>query len=221
MSDEDTLPPNPTGRATSRVAGPSRSGATVHVKFRTKITSIQLIKLTFKTDHHLMTDNNANWTKSGSLTAKPEWTLGNSSDPVSHTRSTPIAVDLDFAVQPSNADETIADVIGKAEWVKRGLYKRLYYVFAATNKTFKGGTVTVSATLRTILPDGERNSQAMPFAWSVKTRDDGSFDAGSSMAHEIYFTMNTPVSAPGREAGITRRRLRRSVTSLVVQADAR
>lgn len=211
----DTPKPNPSGRAATRVAGPSRSGATVHVKYRTKITSIQLIKLTFKTDHHLMTDNNADWTKSGSMFAKPEWTLGTSSSPVSHTKGQPMAVDLEFAVEPSNADETIADVIGNAVW-ETGSFNRLYYVFAATNQKFKGGTKVVSATLRTTPPDVVEQLSG-DVAWSVKTRDDGSFDSGSSTGHDIYFTMNTPVNAPGREAGITQKRLRRSVT-LVGQA---
>ncbi len=214
MSGDGTAP-NPTGRSTTRVAGPSRGGATVHVKFRTKITSIQLTKLTYRTDHHLMKDNHTDWLNTGALFAKPEWTLGDSCNPVSHSKSQPIAVDLEFAVEPANADETIADVIGKAPLVQ-GLYNHLYYTFAATNKKFKGGTVTVSATLRTIPPDLVEILSG-DITWSVKTRDDGPFDAGSSTLHTIYCTMNTPVSAPGLEAGITEKRVRRSVT-LVGQA---
>ncbi len=214
MSGDGTAP-NPTGRATTRVAGPSRGGATVHVKFRTKITSIQLTKLTYRTDHHLMTDNHIDWLNTGSLFAKPEWTLGDGCNPVSHSKSQPMAVDLEFTVEPANADETIADVIGNAPLVQ-GLSNHLYYTFAATNKKFKGGTVTVTATLRTTPPDLVEILSG-DITWSVKTRDDGPFDAGSSTLHTIYFTMNTPVSAPGREAGITQRRMRRSVT-LVGQA---
>jgi hypothetical protein len=210
MSGDKAPPPNPSGRAPARVSGPSRGGATVHVTFRTKITSIQLVKLTFRTDHHLMTDNNVDWTSSGSLIEKPEWTLTHSSHAVSHTKSQPMSVELDFEVEPSNADMTIADVIGKAEWQTTS-FQRLYYVFAATNEKFKGGTVTVSASLRTTPPDRVKTLFG-DVAWSVRTRDDGAFDAGSSDGHDIYMTMNTPVKAPGREAGITRRRLRRSVT---------
>jgi hypothetical protein len=215
MSNGDSPPSNPSGRSTTRVSGPSRGGATVHVKYRTKITSIQLTKLTYRTDHHLMTDNHIDWLNTGSLFAKPEWTLGDSCNPVSHTKSQPIAVDLEFAVEPANADETIADVIGDAP-LKQGLNNHLYYTFAATNKKFKGGTVTVPATLRTTPPD-QVEILSGDIAWSVKTRDDGPFDAGSSTGHLLYFTMNTPVSAPGREAGITEKRVRRSVT-LVGQA---
>jgi hypothetical protein len=178
------------------------------VKYRTKITSIRVIKLTFKTDHHVMTDNDKNWTYSGSLIAKPEWTLGKVSAAVSHTKSQPMAVELEFAVEPGNADKTIADVIGNA--VLDAGSGPLYYVFAATNQTFQGGTVTVTATLRTTPPDVVEKLLG-DIAWSVKTRDDGPFDAGSSTGHEIYFTMDTPESAPGLEAGITQKRVRRSV----------
>jgi hypothetical protein len=162
-----------------------------------------------------MMDNNLDWLNTGSLFAKPEWTLGNSCNPVSHSKNQPMALDLEFAVEPANAEETIADVIGDAPLVQ-GLYNHLYYTFAATNKKFKGGTVTVTATLRTTPPDLVEILGG-DIAWSVKTRDDGPFDAGSSTSHSIYFTMNTPVSAPGREAGITQRRMRKSVT-LVGQA---
>jgi hypothetical protein len=208
MTDTDTPQPAPSGRASTRVAGKSLSGSTVHVKYRTKITSIRVLKLTFKTDHHVMTDNDKDWTNSGSLIAKPEWTLGKLSYAVSHTKSQPMAVELEFGVEPGNADKTIADVIGNAVWDAGS--GPLYYLLAATNQTFKGGTVTVTATLRTTPPDVVERLLG-DIAWSVKTRDDGPFDAGSSTGHEIYFTMDTPDSAPGLEAGITQKRLRRSV----------
>ena len=220
MSGEDSpSSPNPTGRAPARVSGPSRSGATVHVgAIRTKIISIQLKKLTFKTDHHMMTDNRTNWKNTGSPIPKPEWTLGNLSHPVSHTKEKAIEVDLEFDVQPPNADVTIADVIGKAE-LKKKVFHRLFYIFAATNKKFKGGTVTVRAVLKTGAPPDKVQILSGDIAWSVKTRDDGDFDAGSSEGHDIFFTMNTPVKAPGREAGITWRRMRNSVR-LIEDADS-
>jgi hypothetical protein len=214
MSNGDSPPSNPTGRSPTRVSGPSRGGATVHVKYRTKITSIQLTKLIYKTDHHLMTDNTADWLDTGSPIAKPEWISGNSCNSVSHSKSQSMAVDLEFAVEPANADQTTADVIGNAPWTA-GL-NHPYYTFAATNQKFKGGTVTIPATLRTT-PPAVVEILSGDVTWSVKTRDDGPFDAGSSTGHLLYMTMNTPVSAPGREAGITEKRVRRSVT-LVGQA---
>ncbi len=48
MSNGDSPLSNPTGRSPTRVGSFPAAGATVHVKYRTKITSIQL-KLIYKT----------------------------------------------------------------------------------------------------------------------------------------------------------------------------
>jgi hypothetical protein len=212
MSGDGGTPPvaNPSGRSSTRVAGPSRSGATVHVKYRKKITQIQLTKLTYKSDHHLMLDNHVDWLPTGSLYTKPEWTIGTSCNPVSHSMNQVITLDLEFDVQPPDADPDIGDIIGKAP-LKTPDSTTLYYTFAATYQKFKGGTVQVTATLRTVAPDHVIRLTG-DIAWSVTTRENGSFDAGSSTGHDHFITMSTPVNAPTREAGITQRRMRMSVT---------
>ena len=115
MSDLANTQPSAPVRAATRVAGPSRGGATVHLIHRIKITAIGLVNLTFKTDHHLMNDNNSDWTTAGSPIPKPEWTIGRNSLPISHSKDKVIEVELEFAVEPADADETIADVIGRAD----------------------------------------------------------------------------------------------------------
>ena len=218
MSDPDTPQPGTPGRSTTRLAGPPR-GSSIHLSRRAKITSIKVIKLTFKTDHHLMTDNNSDWTNSGSLFSKPEWTFGSDSNPISHTRNQSVNMDLDFEVQPANAGETIADVTGTATLETPGsTAPKQKLVFAAAQQKFKGGVVTVSAALNAPWPKLVAQLTG-DIQWSVKTKDDGPFDAGASSGHQIFFTMNTPVNAPGREAGITKKRMRRAV-ALVAEANS-
>lgn len=189
-------------RSAFRLPGPSVTAAWIHISWgRTKITSMKILRLTFKTDHHVMTDNNTDWTNSGSVFSKPEWTYGNPSNPISHTKNQKILVSIDIEVNPSNADPTDGDVTGTAAFGS--------LVFTGKDK-FKGGVVTVSAETTGTLPDTV-DKLTGDIAWSINTKDDGPFDAGKSWGHTIYVTIDMPTNVPGREAGITQKRMDKSV----------
>lgn len=203
MSDPNS--PDPTlPSLTGALAGQQRSGVMMFLGFgRTKITSIQkVLRLTFKTDHHSMTDNNSDWQNTGSVFPKPEWTYGKASSPISHTKNQKVLVEVDFEVNPTNADETDADVTGTAAFGS--------LVFTATKQKFKGGVITVTAESTAPLPDLVEKLTG-DIKWSVNTTKDGVFDAGASWGHTIYVTMDTPISVAGREAGITQYRMEKSV----------
>lgn len=184
MSDPnppDSNPPSPTGPQ----PGQQRSGVMMFLGFgRKKITSIKVLRLTFKTDHHLMTNNNSDWTNSGSVFPKPDWTYGNASNPITHTKNQKVVVEVDFEVNPANADETDATVTGTATFGSL-IFNQI------TPQKFKGGTVTVSAESTAPLPD---LVQALTgsITWSVNTTEDGTFNAGDSWGHTIYLTYSTP-----------------------------
>jgi hypothetical protein len=212
MSDpnppDPTAPPGTTDttnpeRNKFSLPGAARTGAWIHLGFgRKKITSIKILRLTFKTDHHVMTDNNTDWTDSGTLFTKPEWAYGSASKPISHTKNQNVDVSVDFEVNPANAEETDADITGTAAFGS--------LVFTATKQKFKGGTITVDARTTTAIPDLVQKL-AGDISWSVNTALDGTFDVGASWGHTVYVTMDTPISVTDREAGFTLKRMDKSV----------
>jgi len=172
------------------------------LSFRKRITSITVLRVTFKTDHNLMTTNNSDWTNSGSTFAKPDWTSGNPSNPISHEQNKKAAVQVDLQVSPPNAEVTDGDLTGT---FSAGQFKPIF-----PPVKFQGGPVSVSVQMTAPLPN-QVEKLTDDIRWSVSTTEDGPFEAGSSLSHTIYLTMGTPVNAPTREAGITLKRMDRSV----------
>ena len=170
---------------------------------RKKITSVKILSLAFKTDHHVMKDNNTDWKDTGSLFPKPEWKYGQPSAPVSITKAQRLIVEVTFEVNPADAEETKADVTGKAAGSLGSL------VFEGSTQ-FKGGTMTLTAESVGRLPDMVTKLTGN-IDWSVSTEKDGPFDAGHTFDHTIYVTIDMPISAPGREAGITQKRMEKAV----------
>ena len=166
-----------------------------------------MLHVTFKTDHastnpaSAMKDNNSNWEDSGSVFTKPEWDYGKASKPVSHTKNLPVTVEVVFDVYPRDADSTSCTIKGTSA------FGSLVFTGAGS---IAGGVQTYTAKSGTSLPD-EVLKLSGDIAWSVDTTEDGPFDAGASWGHIIYVTIDVPISAPGREAGITQRRMDKAV----------
>ena len=201
MTDSDSQTPPLPERSDVRLPGPSYAGASIHMSWpfgRTKITSMKVIRLTFPKDHGLLTDNNTDWTTPGSRFSKPEWTFGKKSFPVSYQKKQSITVEVAFEVNPPTADATDADVTGTAAFGS--------LVFTATNQSFKGGVVTISASATEPLPD-QVNIFTGDIAWSVNTAKDGPFPAGSSWGHTIYTTYDIPYCSTSRDNEVTEKRL--------------
>jgi hypothetical protein len=199
MTDPNSPTPPPPERSDVRLPGPSHAGASIHLSWgRTKITTVKVIRLTFKNDHGLLTDSKSDWTTAGAPYPKPEWTSGTRSFPVSYQKNQSITVEVDFQVYPNDADETDADVTGTATFGS--------LVFTA-KKSFKGGVVTVSANSTGPLPDNV-NVLKGDIAWSVNTAKDGPLPpAGSSLGHTTYTTYGTPYCSTTRDNEVTEKRL--------------
>ena len=172
---------------------------------RLKITLVKVIKLTFKTDHATkapavaMKDNNSDWGNSGSPFSKPEWTYGNKSKPVSHTKNSAVTVEVVFDVYPRNAGTTACTVKGKSAF---GALE-----FSVAGNIQGGGAQTFTATSSNNLPD-KVTKLTGDITWTVETTEDGPFDAGASWGHTVYVTLDTPVSIVGKsEEGITEKRM--------------
>jgi hypothetical protein len=175
---------------------------------RKKITSMKVLALTFTTDHNLITNNNSDWTNSGSTFSKPpDYTYGHASNPISHTENRRAVVKIDFQVNPPNADPTDADVTGAGFGLQ---FKPI-----PPPPKFQGGTVPsyeAELTISTPFPNSVQKLTG-DIDWTVSTVEDGPFQGAdlNSWGHTIYLTMGTPASAPGREAGITQKRMDASV----------
>jgi hypothetical protein len=81
----------------------STTGATKCQNVNVTVVKIELKKLTFTTDHHLMRDNNSDYGPTGTVFSKPDWTDAGKNNPISHTMSQNVGVQLEFLVTPSDA----------------------------------------------------------------------------------------------------------------------
>jgi hypothetical protein len=174
---------------------------------RTKIHEIKTRILTFTSDHQVMQDNNTDWQWPirKSLFTKPEWEFGKPSKPISHTKNSPVSIEVDFDVYPRDADPTNCRIVGTANFGS--------LVFKVSGN-IEGGIHRFSATSTSTLPD-EVDKLTGEISWIVDTDDDGSFDAGKSWGHTIYVTIDTPVadfaSVGVREEGVTQKRMEKAV----------
>lgn len=170
---------------------------------KTPIVEIKIVSLKFLSDHHVMQDNNSDWKNTGSLFSKPEWVYGKASAPVSNTKNSPVSVELEIDVFPTDADEVTGCTIkGDAGFAS--------LVFSCT-QNLKGGKFTgINAKTAGKLADAV-NKLTGDIKWSVDVPGQGTLAAGASWGHIIYVTIDTPISAPVREAGITQKRMDKAV----------
>ena len=170
--------------------------------FAKPITSVKVVELRFKTDHHVMKDNNSDWLNTGSLFTKPDFTYGVASKPITHTKNQKVVVEILLEVWPADADETSVTVEGTATWDSA-------FKFTTPTKV-TGGRQYIMLTSSKALPDAIQKITG-DIEWTV---NDGSttMKADRSWGHVIYTTWDTPVDAPGDEAGITQKRMEAAVT---------
>src|SRR5436305_14588145 len=76
----------------------------------------KVITLRFLTDHHLMKDNTTNWKNEGSLYAKPEWTTGVDSAPISHTKNKVVEAEVEIEVTSTFARKVLCNIEGNADF---------------------------------------------------------------------------------------------------------
>jgi len=154
--------------------------------YRTELKSIK-----FTSDHGLLSDNNSDWTDSGTTYTEPEWIpdgLDSGSDPdqnnpVSHTKDVNLTVDVTVRVGPSGLSFDLA-----------GDGADNYVDFTKTGNTGTSADQIISITADAPLPDMV-DTLAKNVAWTIKLNDPNpqiERDVGSSGAHTIYVTYGTP-----------------------------
>jgi hypothetical protein len=175
------------------------------------IRLIKIVSLEFMNDHNAMADNAADFSRTGNAIPRPHWTFGKPSHPVSFTKNERMNVRVVLECHPFNADEVDCEMEGRADFGA---------VFRLNNDTarLKGGLNTRSFRSEKPLQD-EINKLVGEIAWKVKVKDPDEpqpreLDAGRSFGHVVYLTFGPPQSPPGRERGITVKRMEAAVAML-------
>jgi hypothetical protein len=207
MADPSDTPPTPQSGGDPAPVARTVGGLDHHNSlafWTTKIVTVKIVRLKFETDHAIMTDYDTDWQNSGSVAPKPEWTFGKPSKAVSHTKAKKIGVSADFEVYPKDADPVDCTYVGTAAFGT---------VVFKGNATLKGGTITFESFSSpiTLSPDTVAELTG-DIAWKFTAVSGGaSYDADHSWGHTVYATMGDPVSPPGREAGVTRKRMAKAI----------
>src|SRR5262249_11819337 len=169
------------------------------------VVKIELKKLTFKTDHHLMRDNNSDYTASGTVFSKPDWTDAGKNNPISHTMSQNVGVELEFLVTPSDAASRSYKIKGTGP---TGLN------FDSTIN-LAGGTVVIPLTSTDQLEAKVQKLQGS-INWVI-TKDTQTVLTQSTGPHTVYVTMGTPrgdgtvLSDGSMPFNVTQKRMERPV----------
>lgn len=168
----------------------------VTVPVRT-FNEVKAVSLAFVGDHAVINDNAADWTKNGNSIAKPEFTYGKPSAPVSRTKDSHLAVKVELEVWPYEAPQMQCTIKGVATWGQS----------FETKFPLKGGKQTVVVESAEKLPD-KVTKLAGDIEWAVDNGADGPMKADHSWGHAVYLTISTPIDlTTTREAGITSKRM--------------
>lgn len=149
------------------------------------VVKLELKSIKFTSDHenggnNLLTDNNADWSNSGTAYAQPEWTKAGQNNPISHTKGTSLSIKAKLKVEPSGITfELEGD--GPNDYVdfkKSGI------------PPSTGAEQEIDIDAEEILPSSI-NVLSKSIAWKAKISG-LEFALGSSGVHKIYMTYGTP-----------------------------
>lgn len=199
-------------RAELRVAGAVESPSERNDFFdflprrKVPIERVQVLSVTFLSDHKALRDNAVDLGNPGAALTKPEWTFATGSNakpslPISHTKNIPLRISISLEVHPANASQVECDVVGRADF---GAELR-----STPPTPIKGGVQTIVVTSLKALQN-EINKLVGNITWSVKVKD-RTLPAGTSVGHAIYLLFASPAQPSGREQGISIKRMDESV----------
>lgn len=187
------------GDPTNVPAAPGNTN-NVNVPVRT-FNEVKTVGLAFVGDHATMNDNATDWTKNGNPIAKPEFTYGKKSAPISRTKASFLAVKVELEVWPYEAPQTQCTIKGVATWGQT----------FETKFPLQGGKQTVVVESAEMLPD-KVAKLAGDIEWTVDNGVDGPMKADLSWGHTLYVTIDRPIDlATTREAGITEKHMMTAV----------
>ncbi len=157
---------------------------------------VDLVSLTFKSDHGMLKDQAADWTNSGTKFAEPEWTKAGNNFPISHTMDQSVEVELEV-----EASEAVSGkLVGKANGLE----------FSA-DVNLPEGKSKQKLTSTAKLPK-KVGKFAYTLAWTLQRSSGNPLTLGSTGGHTVFATMNVPREEGRVEDGPTVKRMERAVT---------
>jgi hypothetical protein len=160
------------------------------------ITAIKLVSVTFKSDHALLKDHDADWADGGKRFPKPEWTPA-SQHPVRHTMDTIVQLEVEIEVTPSNACPETGTLQGTGPG---GM------VFKKTGVSFGPGKSKIALQSDKKL---EKKIQELDFSINWTTTGTSVSLSPSKTSNKMFVTMGTPTTP--RQPGVTLKRMRHAV----------
>ena len=170
------------------------------------VVKIELKKLSFKTDHGMMRDNNSNYTASGSLFTKPDWDDAGKNNPISHTMNQNVGVDLEFLVTPSDAPSRSYSIKGTGP---TGLNYE--------GTVDLGGGTQVRPLTSTDKLENKIQKLMGSINWELKFNN-ASVHTRSTGSHTVYLTIGTPRNDGTTAGAVTQKRMERAVSQAAAAA---
>jgi hypothetical protein len=163
-----------------------------------RLTKIEIVSVTFTSDHGLLKDHTGSWSDGGSVYAEPEWTSA-AQNPLSHTMDRKVKLVVKLRAEPAGESET-GKLRGEGP---DGL------VFEKDNVSFGGDNIVVN--LESDRPLAKKVQELdFKIRWSVSgtTVDVTPGETRNTM----YVTMGTPATRPA-QPGVTLKRMKQAVKS--------
>jgi hypothetical protein len=155
--------------------------------------------VTFVGNHGLMKVNTKDWTAAGPSHPRPEWrSTGTETRPVSYTKGSKLAIDLEVVPKRPDGPVEDASVAGAAAFENMSLRGQGRVGRSSAVVSMQGG----------VLPNRVAALKG-DIRWTITAQATSTrYDAGSSRGHTVFVTIDTPASVAGsREEGITERRM--------------
>jgi len=182
-------------------------GSAVTAKKPVKLWPVRIDALEFTSDHHLMNDNVSDWTKAGSLLAKPEW-----------QRQPRVRISITHSRLKQVTAEATFNVVNQAAATRDGVARgvsvtKILRVKADNSASFgPAGPTSVPVTSQHDLPDLVGHL-IVSLGWEVESGGKA-HAAGTSGGHTIYVTYGDPIDAGLVEDGVTLRRMEKAIAWL-------
>jgi glucodextranase-like protein len=180
----------------------STTGATKCQNVNVTVVKIELKKLSFTTDHHLMRDNNSDYTATGTVFSKPDWTDAGTNNPISHTMSQNVGVSLEFLVTPSDAPSRSYHIKGTGP---TGLN------FDSTINLAGGSPVIPLTSTDQLATKVQKLTGSINWVITSNSQTVMTTPTGS---HVVYVTIGTPRNDGTVPGTVTQKRMERAVSAV-------
>jgi hypothetical protein len=170
---------------------------------RVPLDELEILSITFKSDHNLLKDNSTDWTTSGSRFPKPEWTHdGKNNHPITHTMDKEIELDVEIEAGPPDGEAQNGKLVGKNPDIFEAEKEDH---FSAGAKMLQGLSSTGKLEKKVSKISSKR------IKWKLKLDVDGTARGNRSGGHTVYLTYDTPRDEGEMEDGVTVKRMEKAI----------